>query len=103
MAARRVAGAGRRRLNVAIALVAFVLVASAVVVRRSIGAAHARDLLALNRSRAALVAERARLVGEIGTATSLSQLGPLVERRLGMHRPSDRQLVRLARPVRRDP
>lgn len=87
----------------AIVLVGFVLVASAVVVRRSIGAANARDLLQLSRGRAALIAERARLVGELGAATSLAQLEPVVARRLGMRRPSDGQLIRITRPGRRDP
>ncbi len=103
MAARGLSARGRSRLRVAIVLVAFVLVASAVVVRRTIGATNARDLLQLGRTRAALVAERARLVGEIGAATSLAQLEPVVARRLGMRRPTDGQLIRITRPARRDP
>lgn len=84
-------------------LLAFVAVASAVMVRRSVGAAHARDLFTLKTRRTALVAERARLVSALGLATSLAQLGPIVEQRLGLHRPSDRQVIRVARGTRRDP
>ncbi len=103
MAARRVTRRASGRLRVALLLVGFVLVASAVIVRRTIGARHARDLLALNRTRASLIAERARLVSEIGVATSLARLEPLVAQRLGMHRPTDAQLVRIPREAPRAP
>ncbi|MBK8249030.1 MAG: hypothetical protein IPK85_16760 [Gemmatimonadetes bacterium] len=103
MAARRVAGGPRGRFRVAVILVTFVLVASAVIMRRTMGAGNARELLELSRKRASLVAERARLVSAIGAATSLSQLEPIVAQRLGMRRPSDGQLIRLPREVRRDP
>lgn len=102
MAARRVSRGPRGRLRVALILVGFVLVASAVITRRTIGAGNASELLELDRKRASLVAERARLVGEIGAATSLAQLEPVVNQRLGMRRPSDGQLIRLPREVRRD-
>lgn len=101
MAKRRVTGRGRVR--VAVALVAFLAVASAVIARRSVGVMRARTLHDLDRRRANLVAERAKLVGDIGTAQSLARLQPLVER-LGLRRPSDRQVIVLPRPaVRRGP
>jgi hypothetical protein len=81
---------------VTIILVSFVLVASAVIVRRSMGAGNARALVELNKKRSSLIAERARLVSEIGVATSLTQLEP-VAARLGMRRPSDGQLIRIPR------
>jgi hypothetical protein len=98
MAKRRVAR--RARVRVALALLGFLVVASAVIGRRSVGVARARTLHDLDRRRANLVAERAKLVADIGTAQSLSRLQPLVER-LGLRRPSDRQLIALPRPAPR--
>lgn len=100
MAKRRVAGA-RGRVRVMIALGVFLTVASIIITRRAVGAARAKRLHELTRTRAALVAERAKLVGEVGRATSLAVLEPIVQQRFGLHRPGDRQLIRLPRPNNR--
>ena len=99
MAKRRVAP--RARLRVALALIGFVTVASIVIGRRSVGAARARTLHQLDQTRASLVSERAKLVADIGTAQSLARLQPLVEQRLGLHRPTSGQLFQLPKPAPR--
>ncbi len=97
MAKRSVAARGRVR--VAMVLVAFLAVASAVIVRRSYGARRAGALHALEERRTSLVAERARLISDIGLASSLPELAPVVERKLGLRVPTDRQQVRIPRPA----
>jgi hypothetical protein len=91
-------GAKRGRAQVALVLIGFFLVASSVIARRSAGAAKAQELLALDQTRATLDAERIKLVNDIRNATTLSRLGPVVSRRLGLHTPADSQVVRLPRP-----
>lgn len=82
----------------AIGLLAFLVVASGVIARRAAGAAKARELLELDRTRASLESERIKLVNDIRNATSFSRIGPLVSRRLGLRTPADSQVVRLPRP-----
>lgn len=94
-------GAKRGRVQVALALLAFLVVASGVIARRSAGAAKARELLALDRTRATLESERVKLVNDIRNATSLVRLGPVVSQRLGLRTPPDAQVVRLPRPAPR--
>ncbi|HEU4632249.1 MAG TPA: hypothetical protein VFS08_21035 [Gemmatimonadaceae bacterium] len=98
MAKRRVAGRGRR--VVAGLLVAFVLVASVVIWRRSQGIAQARELRELERQRRQLEAERARLERDIRLASSRSRLVPVAER-LGLRMPLDSEIVTLAVPADR--
>ena len=92
MAKRRVAGRGRR--VVAGLLVAFVLVASVVIWRRSHGIEQARALRDLERQQRQLEAERARLERDIRLASSRSRLVPVAER-LGMRMPLDSEIVSL--------
>ncbi|MEO6444707.1 MAG: hypothetical protein ABIZ91_17820 [Gemmatimonadaceae bacterium] len=99
MAKRRVAARGRWKL--AFALSAFVLVMAGVIWRKSVGYTKSIELQALDNERRELEAQRARLQNEIRTAMSLRQLRPVVSARLGMKMPSDSQLIRLPRPVRR--
>ena len=66
-------------------------VVSGVIARRSAGAAMARELLALDRTRATLESERVKLVNDIRNATSLVRLGPVVSQRLGLRTPPDAQ------------
>ena len=54
-------------------------------------------LAMLEAKRAGLQSERARLEAEIRNASSRQTLGTTVERRLGMHVPTDRQVVILPR------
>jgi len=80
-------------------LVTFVLVASAVVWRRSRGIALARELRDLSRRRAQLLAQRAALESEVRVAASRARIGPVAEQRLGMRVPADTQVVIVHRPA----
>lgn len=81
-------------------LAAFVLVALAIVWRRTIGIGGSERLAELDAKRVELEGERARLESEIRDASTRQTLGATVERRLGMHIPMDRQVVILPRPAR---
>jgi len=95
MAKRGVALRGRSL--VAIILGAFVLVALAIVWRRTIGISQSERLGALDAKRSELAGERARLESEIRDASARQTLGASAER-LGMHIPTDKQVVILPRP-----
>jgi cell division protein FtsL len=106
MAARRVSrgargkrGGGRLRGRtvVGLLLLAFVLVTSGVVWRRSVGIAQARELRELDRRRAQLAAERTALESDVRTAASRARIAPIAETRLGMRVPADTQVVYLQR------
>ena len=94
-AARR---APRGRAIVAVGLLAFVLVAAAVVWRRSYGIAHSRELTQLDRRRVQLEGERAALQSAVRFAAGRGRIGATAEQRLGMRVPSDTQVVILTRP-----
>lgn len=96
MAKSRVAFRGRTL--VALILGAFVLVALAIVWRRTIGISESERLAALDAKRVELEGERARLESEIRDASARQTLGASVEHRLGMHIPTDKQVVILPRP-----
>jgi hypothetical protein len=87
----------RGRSLVAIVLAAFVLVALAIVWRRTIGISESERLATLDAKRVELQGERARLETEIRDASARQNLGTAVERRLGMHIPTDKQVVILPR------
>ena len=87
----------RGRTLVALVLAAFVVVALAIVWRRTIGIGQSERLAALDSKRVELESERARLEGEIRDASSRQKLGVTVERALGMHIPTDKQVVILSR------
>lgn len=92
----------RGRSIVLILLVSFVLVAAAVIGRRSYGYTEARSVTALDRQLSALQAERTRLAGAIRDESGRSKLGPLAEQRLGMKVPADTQVVLIRRHQRVD-
>jgi hypothetical protein len=96
MAKSRVAFRGRTL--VALILGAFVLVALSITWRRTIGIGESERLAALDAKRVELEGERARLESEIRDATARQTLGASVEHRLGMHIPTDKQVVILPRP-----
>jgi membrane protein implicated in regulation of membrane protease activity len=98
MAKRGVAFRGRTLVGLVLA--AFVLVALAIVWRRTIGIGGSERLAELDARRVELEGERARLESEIRDASTRQTLGAAVERRLGMHIPSDRQVVILPRAAR---
>jgi cell division protein FtsL len=87
----------RGRSIVALILGAFVLIALAIVWRRTVGISQSEHLAELDAKRSALESERARLEGEIRVASSRQSLGTAAERRLGMHIPTDQQVVILPR------
>jgi len=87
----------RGRSLIGLILGAFVLIALAVVWRRTIGISQSEHLAVLDARRVSLESERARLEAEIRDASSRQNLGATVERRLGMHVPTDKQVVILPR------
>jgi hypothetical protein len=87
----------RGRSLVGLLLGAFVLIALAIVWRRTIGISQSEQLAVLDGKRVTLESERARLEAEIRDASSRQTLGTTVERRLGMHVPTDKQVVILPR------
>lgn len=87
----------RGRTLVGLLLAGFVLVALAVVWRRTIGIAQSENLTALDSRRVQLQGERVRLESEIREASSRRRLGEVVENRLGMRIPADNQVVILPR------
>jgi len=88
------------RALVALILGAFVLVALAIVWRRTVGIGQSERLAALDTRRVGLEGERARLESEIRDASTRQRLGAAAESRLGMHIPTDRQVVILPRTAR---
>jgi hypothetical protein len=93
-------GVMRGRTLVGFVLAAFVLVALSIVWRRTIGIGESERLAELDARRVELEGERARLESEIREASTRQTLGATVERRLGMHIPTDRQVVILPRAAR---
>jgi cell division protein FtsL len=91
----------RGRSQVALFLLGFLMVAGAVIARRSYGYARSRELVELETERSRLAADRSRLVTDIRNAMSLGRLAPIATQRLGMRVPSDSQVIRLPRPARR--
>ena len=89
----------RGRSIVALALFGFVLVATGVIWRRSLGLVRAREESRLEQRRSALQAERAKLEGDIRDASSRASLARIAEERLHMHVPNDSQVILLARPA----
>lgn len=82
---------------VALLLAGFVLVALAIVWRRTIGIGQTDTVTALETRKVQLQGERVRLESEIRDASSRRRLGELVESRLGMKIPADNQVVILPR------
>ena len=103
MAKSRVAGRSSGRLRFVLVLLGFLVVAMGVILRRSYGIGAARELQRLEAQRAALVAERLRLEGEIRAAASRATLQPIAEQRLQMRVPADSQVIILPRPSNERP
>ncbi|HEX5438764.1 MAG TPA: hypothetical protein VFW98_16555 [Gemmatimonadaceae bacterium] len=98
--ARRVRrrGAGPRgRTVVALALLGFVLIAAGVIWRRAVGVTQVRAIQVLQQRQLRLEAEHASLERDIRDASSRETLVPIAEARLGMHIPSDTQVVIITR------
>jgi cell division protein FtsL len=90
----------RGRTLVGVVLGAFVLVTLSIVWRRTIGIGESERLAQLESRRTGLEGERVRLESEIRDASTRQTLGATAERRLGMHIPSDKQVVILPRTSR---
>lgn len=86
----------RGRWIIATLLIGFVVVASAVIWRRSYGITQAREINRLDQRMVQLEAERGRLAALIRDESSLTQLGPVVQR-LGMRVPDDAHVRNLPR------
>ena len=85
------------RTIVGLLLGAFLIVALSIVWRRTIGISESRKLTGLETTRAQLESERARVESEIRDASTRQRLGAVAESRLGMHVPTDKQVVILPR------
>jgi cell division protein FtsL len=83
----------RGRTIVALFLAAFVVVALSIVWRRTIGIEQSSRLAKLDAKRSELEGERARLESELREASTRQRLGVAAETRLGMHVPTDKQVV----------
>ncbi len=90
----------RGRTLVGVILAGFVLVALSIVWRRTIGIGESEHLAQLESKRTGLEGERARLESEVREASTRQTLGTAAEHRLGMHIPTDKQVVILPRPTR---
>lgn len=90
----------RGRTVVFLALAGFVVLATGVVWRRSLGVTRARTIEQLEARRTALAAQRAKLDGDIRTAVSMERLGRVAEERLHMRVPGDSLVVTLRRTPR---
>lgn len=99
--ARGPGGSGRLRL--AFFLLLFLVISGGVILRRTMGISAAHELLQLDAHRAALVAERLRLEGEVRAAGSRARLQPIAEQRLQMHVPADSQVIILQRATHESP
>ena len=103
MAKSRVGGRSSGRLRFVLVLLGFLVIAMGVILRRSYGIGAAREIQQLEARRAALVAERLRLEGEIRAAASRATLQPIAEQRLQMRVPADSQVIILPRPSNERP
>ena len=74
----------------------------AIVWRRTVGISESENLATLDARRVELEGERARLESEIRDASARQTLGTTAERRLGMHIPTDKQVVILPRARRNE-
>jgi cell division protein FtsL len=96
-------GVGGRRLRLAFVAFVFLLICGGVILRRTVGIGAAHELLTLDAHRAALVAEKLRLDGEVRSAASRARLQPIAEQRLQMHVPADSQVIILQRSAHAGP
>jgi len=90
----------RGRTVVFLSLLGFVVLATGVVWRRSVGVTRARAIEQLETRRAALAAQRAKLDGDIRAAIRMETLGRVAEERLHMRVPGDSLVITLARSPR---
>lgn len=97
MAKRRVAPRGR--VQVAVALAAFLLVMVGVVWRRTLGYERAVEMRQMEGKVKELEADRAKLVNDIRSGSSIAKLAPVAQARLGLRIASDSQTIHLPMPT----
>ena len=85
-------------MHVAMALGGFLLIALGMVWRKSVGFSHSVEIRRLDRERAELESERAKLANDIGTMVSIGRMGAVAGGRLGMKVPDPSQVLTLPRP-----
>lgn len=93
MAARKPA---RGRTRVALILVGFVVIASAVIWRRTIGLREAAEVRRLQVERATLDGQATKLESDIRMMSDRERLGAIAEQRLHMRVPDDSQVIVLS-------
>jgi hypothetical protein len=87
----------RGRTWVALALVGFVLVASAVIWRRAIGVAQASTIRTLEAQRIQADGEKSKLETTVRLLSGREHLGPIAGQRLHMRVPDDSEVIVLPR------
>jgi hypothetical protein len=100
---RSARGPLKGRAWVAIGLCAFMVVASLVVWRRSVGVATARDMRRLSDRQRALLSEKTTLERDIRSAMSRGRVIGEAQRRLGLHVATDAQTRMLSDSMLADP
>jgi cell division protein FtsL len=91
MAKKRVGARGRTWA--ALILLGFVLVATSVIQRRTLGIRHARENKQLEQQLQALESRKVAIEAEIEAAKGRNRIAPLVEKKLGMRAPTEKQIV----------
>ena len=84
------------RKIVFLGLLVFVIVATAVIARRSYGHSDALAVTQLTSRKALLQSERLRLIQRIRDNSSRAVIVPIAEQRLGMHLATEGQIVVLS-------
>ncbi len=79
-------------------MLAFLIIAGGVILRRTVGISGAKELLDLEARRTAMINEKLRLEGEIRAASSRSRLLPVAER-LNLHVPADSMVIPISRKL----
>ena len=90
----------RGRTIVFLSLIGFMVLATGVIWRRSLGVTRSRAIEKLETRRSALIAQRAKLDGDIRAMISMEKLGRVAEERLHMRVPGDSLVVTLERSPR---
>jgi hypothetical protein len=98
VSARRAStAASRAGWWLAVGLLAFVATAVIVISRRGDGYEEEQRIVALDRERRDLDAQRISLEGDLQRATSADRIAAAASRRLGLRAPSDSQIITLIR------
>ncbi|MDQ2668138.1 MAG: hypothetical protein M3Z05_19370 [Gemmatimonadota bacterium] len=95
MATRKVSSGGGR-VRIVLLMLAFLMIAGGVILRRTFGISAARELLDLEARRTATINEKLRVEAEIRSASSRAHLLPVAER-LNLHVPADSMVIPISR------